>query len=181
MISKKTLRRLYSSCLCMGENIAEFSRIVQINRMCKWIFLHQKENEVEIESTMSFCVERKDWRIVKDDAKKQNVDVKGGWQWTYNITSIAITKESLQWHNPENAKSFGFCIERKRTQNCEPCCCILSQCKTSERYCPWRPLLEFPTRLWWCFADALVIIISTGEWFKMLPAEKVQKPYKNLQ
>jgi len=54
----------------MGENIAEFSRIVQINRMCKWIFLDQKENEVEIESTMSFCVERKDWRIVKDDAKK---------------------------------------------------------------------------------------------------------------
>jgi len=35
MISQKTLRRLYSSCLFMGENIAEFLRIVQINRKCK--------------------------------------------------------------------------------------------------------------------------------------------------
>jgi hypothetical protein len=36
-----------------------------------------------------------------------------GRQWTYNITSIAITKESLQWHNPENAKSFGFVWRKK--------------------------------------------------------------------
>jgi hypothetical protein len=180
MISQKTLRRLYSSCLCMGENIAEFLRIVQINRKCKWIFLHQKENKVEIESTMSFCVERKDWRIVKDDAKKQNVDV--------NFSSITRTTMNIQ-HNlychykrilamkqSWKCKILWFLHREKNNSNCNPCCCILSHCKTLERYCPWRPLLEFPTRLWWCFADALVIIISQGEWFKMPPAEKVQKP-----
>jgi hypothetical protein len=68
----------------MGENIAEFLRIVQMNRKYKWIFLHQKEKKVEIESTMSFCVER------KDDAKKQNVDV--------NFSSITRKTMNIQ-HN----------------------------------------------------------------------------------
>ncbi len=101
-----------------------------------------------------FLCRKKGLENCQDDAKKLNVNVNVNFS---SITRMTMnTQHNLHCHyrrmlgmtQSRKCKILWFLYREKKNSNCEPCCCILSHCKTSERYCPWRSLLEFPTRLW---------------------------------